>query len=569
MPVADQRKLGQILIEQGIISAVQLEEALNEQRLTGRFFGEILVGRGITTEENIAKSLSEQLGFAYVDVASMDIEPTALKLVSKELCLKLTCIPIFISQNTLTVAMANALDVQAMDKLQETSSLRVRPVFACPSAIRKMLSKHFQEKDEAKTPSSQEAKGTGDESATEQKIISFSELTSSPIQAANIESVIERVNQIVKKGVELGASDIHLEPDKNKFGCRYRIDGILHQMDPIPFEEQAQVISRIKIMADMDIAERRLPQDGRFGMLVGNRNIDLRVSTFPSIYGENLVIRILDRSGKLIQLNELGFSKDNLETFIRLIHRPYGMILVTGPTGSGKSTTLYAALSEINSLQKNIITLEDPVEYELLNIRQSQINVKAGLTFASGLRSIVRQDPDIIMIGEIRDKETADISIHAALTGHLVLSTLHTNDAPSAAARLIDMGVEPFLVSSSVIGILAQRLIRTLCSHCRKKYTASEELLAQLNFKDSPKAFYKEVGCVQCKQYGYTGRAGIYEMLIPNENIRSLITRKASASMIAEEAVKSGMKTLRDAGLEKVVDGFTSVSELLRVTEEI
>ena len=556
MPVVDHRKLGQILIDQGIINAVQLEEALNEQRLTGQFFGEILVGRGITTEEDIAKSLSEQLGFAYVDVAIMEIEPTALKLVSKELCLKLTCIPIFISQNTLTVAMANALDVQAMDKLQETSSLRVRPVFACPSAIRKMLSKHFQEKGEAKTPFPQEAVTTDDETIASK-------------ESSNVESVIERVNQIVKKGVELNASDIHLEPEKNTFGCRYRIDGILYQMDPIPFEEQAQVLSRIKIRADMDIAERRLPQDGRFGMLVGSRNIDLRVSTFPSIYGENLVIRILDRSGKLIKLNELGFSKDNLETFIRLIHRPYGMILVTGPTGSGKSTTLYAALSEINSLQKNIITLEDPVEYELLNVRQSQINIKAGLTFASGLRSIVRQDPDIIMIGEIRDKETADISIHAALTGHLVLSTLHTNDAPSAAARLIDMGVEPFLVSSSVIGILAQRLIRTLCSHCRKKIEPSEELLKQLNLEISPKAFYKEVGCTQCKQYGYTGRAGIYEMLIPNENIRSLITRKASASMIAEEAVKSGMKTLRDAGLEKVVHGVTSVSELLRVTEEI
>ena len=286
-----------------------------------------------------------------------------------------------------------------------------------------------------------------------------------------------------------------------------------------------------------------------------------------------MVMRILDRSGGLLKLEELGFSTENLEGYRKLIHRPYGMMLVTGPTGSGKTTALYAALNEISSTEKNVITLEDPVEYEIDNIRQSQINVRAGLTFASGLRSIVRQDPDIIMIGEIRDRETADIAIHAALTGHLVLSTLHTNDAPSAAARLIDMGVEPFLVASSVIGILAQRLIRTLCPACKQKYVPSKELLQQLGLADKVGAsdvhFYKETGCAKCKQYGYTGRSGIYELLVPNEKIRDLITKNASALVIQEEAMKAGMKTLREAGLEKVIKGVTSVSEVLRVTEEI
>ncbi len=558
MPPIDQRKLGQVLIDRGLINAVQLEEALDEQRATGRFFGEVLVARGVSSEEQIARALSEQLGFAFVDLKEINIEPKALDLVPRELCDKHNFIPIFISQNSLTVAMANALDVNTVDKVQTISGLRVRAVFACPSDIRKSLEKQAVKKIESEKP---------------EPIPVVSPLTAeSVVDQANLKPVIERVNQLIERAVEMGASDVHLEPEKKKFNCRYRIDGILHCMTPIPFEEQAAVISRIKIMADMDIAEKRLPQDGRVRTTALGRDIDLRVSTFPSIYGENMVIRILDRSGGLLRLEELGFSAQNLEGFRKLIHRSYGMMLVTGPMGSGKTTALYAALSEISSTEKNVITLEDPVEYEIANIRQSQINAKAGLTFAAGLRSIVRQDPDIIMIGEIRDKETADIAIHAALTGHLVLSTLHTNDAPSAAARLIDMGVEPFLVASSVIGILAQRLLRTLCPACKQKYMPSKELLEQLglakNSEEGSIAFFKETGCAKCKQYGYSGRTGIYELLIPNEKIRDLMAKKSSALIIQEEAVKAGMKTLREAGIEKVVKGITSVSEILRLTEE-
>ena len=579
MAGVDQRKLGQILIDRGLLTPAQLEDALGEQGLTGRFFGEILVGRGVLTEEKIARALSEQLGFGFVDLKEMNVEQKALELVPREICEKFLLIPIFISQNTLTVAMTNALDVNAVDKIQAVSGLRVRPVFACPSDIRKIL-------DKQASPGKPEPRNKPVSLSSAQNLVNADVaigqagshfITTEPVsslqQQANLKPVIERVNQIVEKAVEMGASDVHLEPEKKKFVCRYRVDGILHVMAPIPVEEQAAVISRIKIMADMDIAEKRLPQDGRFRIHVANREVDLRVSTFPSIYGENMVLRILDRSSGLLKMEELGFSAQNLETFRKLVRKPYGMILVTGPTGSGKTTALYAALSEVNSAEKNIITLEDPVEYEIANVRQSQINVKAGLTFALGLRSIVRQDPDIIMIGEIRDRETADIAIHAALTGHLVLSTLHTNDAPSAAARLIDMGVEPFLVSSSVIGILAQRLIRTLCPACKQKYTPSKELLKQLdidpaNSEDEFK-FYKETGCAKCKNYGYSGRSGIYELLVPNEHIRDLITKKATASIISEEAVKAGMTTLHRAGIEKVIKGVTSVSEILRVTEEI
>lgn len=567
--VVDQRKLGQILVDQGMINHDQLEDALREQQRSGLFVGEILVARGVVSEEQVAKSLSEQLGYAYVDIREMSLEPRAVDAIPESLCRSTMSVPLFISQNILTVAMANALDVRAVEQIQTTCGMIVRPVFACPSSIRTAIDKHYG----AAAPSKKTASGVvikADESGPGASRPQSGDAVSSLKQAANLVSIIEQVNRLIQKAVEMSASDIHLEPEREQLGCRFRIDGLLHSMPSIKSEEQAAIVSRIKIMADMDIAEKRLPQDGRVRAIVGGREIDLRISTFPSIYGENVVIRILDRSGGLLRMTDLGFSKDIFEQFLKLIHRPYGIILVTGPTGSGKTTTLYAALNEINSMEKNIITLEDPVEYELPRIRQSQINVKAGLTFALGLRSIVRQDPDIIMIGEIRDKETADIAIHAALTGHLVFSTLHTNDAPSAATRLIDMGVEPFLVASSVIGIMAQRLIRTLCPSCKTAYEPQPELLRQLNISPKGKmTFYKETGCSKCKELGYSGRSGIHELMTPNERIKDLIAKKSPAPVIMEEAAKAGMKTLRDSGLEKVIAGSTSVSELLRVTEDI
>ena len=579
-----QYRVGDMLINKGVITQRQLDKALQEQKLTGRFLGEVLVSHGATSEEAIAQTLSEQLGLAYVDLFTMTIEPAAIELIPKELCAKYTAIPLFTVQNTLTMAMANPLDVTAIDEFQAAANCRVRPVFACPTAIRNCVEKHYhransEEEDKLAAPfsqTSQEPKG--------EQFAAFSpqaggEQVAYLKKAASLAPVVDMVNSIVTRAVEMGASDIHLEPETNSFNCRYRIDGIMYPTSQIPLEDQAPVVSRIKIMASLDIAEKRLPQDGRIRMLAAGREIDLRVSTFPSIHGENVVIRILDRSQGVLKLEQLGFSKDMLKSFSKLIRRPYGIILVTGPTGSGKTTTLYGALSEINTQEKNIVTLEDPVEYEIAHIHQCQVNAKAGLTFSTGLRSIVRQDPDIIMIGEIRDKETADISIHSALTGHLVYSTLHTNNAPSAATRLIDMGVEPYLVASSLIAVLAQRLVRTLCDSCKKEYTPPAELLAQLGdsrggsrtapTKDKEFRFYQEVGCRKCKQRGYTGRSGIYELLIPNDPIRELITRKSSATIIRDEAVKNGMISLRESGLEKVAAGITSASEILRVTEEV
>ncbi len=583
----EQKKLGQILIEKGLINSDQLEQALGGQKLTGKFFGEILVSRGFVSEEQIAKTLSEQLGFAFVDVLSMPIDPKAMELITKEQCIKYSLIPLYISHNTVTVAMANALDVNSIDSLQAKSGLRVKPVFACPSAIRAAIDKNYNLSNRAaEPPPSQPSKPslpTRPAESTRPRANALSDPISSLAQAASMETVVEKVNELIRKAVDIGASDIHIEPERSKLMCRYRVDGILQPMQEIPGEEQAAVISRIKIMSDMDIAEKRLPQDGRAQIQVRSRMVDLRVSTFPTLYGENVVIRILDRSMKLLHLMDLGFSKDNLEQFMKVIGRPYGMVLVAGPTGSGKTTTLYAALNEINSIEKNILTLEDPVEYELPQVRQSQINVKAGLTFATGLRSILRQDPDIIMIGEIRDRETAEIAIHAALTGHLVFSTIHTNDAPSGFTRLIDMGVEPFLVASSVVCILAQRLVRTLCPDCKAPYEPPKELLNELNLSKGSESnkyaftgkysgknpFLKEVGCLSCKNMGYVGRTGIYELLTPNDSIKELITKKSSALAIWEEATRNGMKSLREAGIEKVIEGTTSVAELLRVTDDI
>ncbi|MCK5306930.1 MAG: Flp pilus assembly complex ATPase component TadA [Candidatus Omnitrophica bacterium] len=566
----EQRKVGQILTNEGIITPNDLNEALQEQSRSGRFIGEILVARGAATEEQVAKCLSQQLGFAFVDLSEINVEPKALALVPERMATRLKALPLFISQNTLTVAMANPLDVKVIDELQEVSGLRIKAVFGCPSAIRDAIEeKHHKTKEGQVLASSGifVSKGPSISSKTETP----TEEVASLKHAASLAPVVEMVNEFIAHAVEMSASDIHLEPQRNKYECRYRIDGLLYPISEFPLVSQAAVISRIKIMANMDIAEKRLPQDGRIQMSISGRDIDLRVSTFPTIYGENLAIRILDRSQGILNLEQLGFSSANLKAFSRLIHRPYGIILVTGPTGSGKTTTLYAALSQINSVEKNVITLEDPVEYEIPHIRQSQVNVKAGLTFATGLRSILRQDPDIIMIGEIRDKETADIAIHAALTGHLVFTTLHTNDATSAATRLIDMGVEPFLVASSLVGILAQRLLRILCPHCKQSYKPSPQLLLEVKLDktkaDKKYTFYKETGCSKCNERGYIGRSGIYELLIPNDKIKEMITRKASDAILREEARKAGMKTLTQAGLENVIAGNASVSELLRVTE--
>ena len=581
--MAEQDKIGEILINQGLITKEQLGPALDESDSGGESLIEVLAKQGVASQEELVRSLSESFGFAFVDLAGMPPEPAAIQALPEEICHRLQIVPLFLSQGTLTLAVLRPLDKEELQEIQTAAGLKVKPVFATPEAIHKVLAGQSQLSEADKSP----AYGNNPAESVSLGYVQPPEGSSAIIgvnsddqiaslkQAANLTSVVNMVDDIIAKGVKLGASDIHLEPERGSFNCRYRIDGVLYPASKIAQTDQAAVISRIKIMANLDIAEKRLPQDGRIQTFAVGRDIDLRISTFPSIYGENIVMRILDRSGGILTLKQLGFGGDILKQFASIIKRPYGIILVTGPTGSGKTTTLYAVLSEINTQDKNIITLEDPVEYEIPHVRQSQVNVKAGLTFASGLRSIVRQDPDVIMIGEIRDKETAEIAIHAALTGHLVFSTLHTNDAPSAATRLIDMGVEPFLVASSVIGFLSQRLVRLLCPECKEKAALSSD--AVVGAKDfspllrklikSGQVFYKENGCKKCNQRGYLGRGGIFELLVPDDRIKELITQKASAAVLREQAVKLGMRSLADDGFIKVTSGLTSLSELLRVTE--
>ncbi|MFH0935275.1 MAG: ATPase, T2SS/T4P/T4SS family [Candidatus Omnitrophota bacterium] len=554
--MATTKRLGELLVTKKIITSEQLDSTLVEQQKTGEFIGQILVRKGYAAEKEVAQSLGEQLGLAYVDLKNYNLEPGITKNLPEEAAKKYLSLPLFKSASTVTMAMANPLDVNAIDELGKIMKLRIKPVFAAATLIKELLEKEYHPVDIFAATQDFALAGrdfSGEDSA----------------KIASLAPVINIVDNLIAKAVEQNASDIHLEPEGKHFYCRYRIDGILHDIPQLPKMYEAGIISRIKILANMDIAERRLPQDGRLQTAVANKSIDLRISTFPTMHGENVVLRILDKSRSLIHMEELGMVSGTLKLFKEVIHKPHGIILVTGPTGSGKTTTLYAVLTEINSIEKNIVTMEDPIEYEIERVRQSQVNVKAGITFAAGLRSIVRQDPDIIMIGEIRDHETAEIAIHAALTGHLVFSTLHTNDAASAVARLIDMGIEPFLVSSSLICVVAQRLVRVLCPHCKEAYQPDKEALEQLKIPVDTKAqFYREKGCNKCRNTGYSGRLGIFEMFVPDEPIRTLIDKKAAASEIKEAAIRKGMETLREDGVKKVTQGITSLSELLRVTQQ-
>lgn len=561
--------IGEYLLEKGLINAKQLKEALEESKKTNRRVGDILVKHGYVREEDIYSALSEQLGIAFIDVTSYQFDAASVKLIPKEAAERLQAIAVCQMGKTLTVAMTDPLNVEAIDEIEKLTRLSISPLFATAAGIREVITRYYglSGQQKIKEPAAVfEAEETPKKTFKEKDV-------SALIEQATQAPVIKMVEEIIANAVRRNASDIHLEPQEQGFFCRYRIDGMLKPPIALAAEYQAAIISRIKIMADIDIAEKRRPQDGRFQLTVDNRNIDLRVATFPTIDGEHVSIRVLDKSKGILKLEELGLEGDIFNQFKTLIRKPHGLVLVTGPTGSGKTTTLYSVLNTINDSKKNIITLEDPVEYRIAGIHQSQVNIKAGLTFANGLRSIVRLDPDIIMIGEIRDRDTAEIAIHAALTGHLVFSTLHTNDAASACARLIDIGVEPYLISSSLTAVLAQRLIRKLCSHCRKGYEPSEAELSAarvLNIEDyRGKTLYKEAGCPQCQNMGFQGRTAVFELFSPSDKIRELITQKASAQELFEEAKKMGMKILLESGLEKVKAGVTSFSEILRVIQAI
>jgi type II secretion system protein E len=552
-------RLGEILIARGQITPEQLEEALELQKQSGELIGQILIRLGYVTENEVLHALGEQLGLPVVTITDQSVDPVALGQVPSEFAMRHQLIPLRSEDHTITVAMANPLDVQPLDDLRLVTGCEIKPAIASPSEIKRAIEQFYMEKM-IQDISEQEADITAEEAPD------IADLQRMATEAL----VIQLVNLIIHQAVQERASDIHIEPFERELRVRYRIDGVLREVQAPPKRLHPAIVSRIKILADMNIAERRLPQDGRIQLRVSGRRIDIRVSTIPTLYGESVVMRILDKSMGLLTLEELGMQDQALEQFRRLISVPHGMILVTGPTGSGKSTSLYAALMEIYSVEKKIITIEDPVEYQLPGVNQIQVRPNIGLTFASGLRHIVRQDPDVIMVGEIRDPETADIAINAALTGHLVFSTLHTNDAAGAITRLLDMGVEPYLVASTLIGSIAQRLVRRICTKCKTPTTVRPEYLRQIGLTPEDlngRTLYAGAGCEECGRTGYKGRIGVFEMLTIDDEIRRMIVERASATVIKQYAVSKGMTTLLGDGREKVLEGISTVDEVLRVCQ--
>jgi len=554
MAEQERKRIGDLLIEHGYITLNQLEEALEEQRVTGEKLGEIVVKKGWVSHPEMRRLLAMQAGVSAFDLSSYIIDPEVIQLIPEEIAIKYKVIPIFKVNYTLTVAMIDPNNVFVIDELQRITSCVIEPVLADEIAIRKSQDQYY---------------GGG---GTIQEIVSSidADKLAEGEKFGEEAPIVKLVNILIVEAVQSNASDIHVEPEEKFLGVRYRIDGMLHKHSILPKDLQPAILSRFKIMAGLDIAEKRIPQDGRIIMRVGQKEIDFRVSTCPTVHGENVVLRILDRSSMTIGLESLGFPKEELEKLNEIITQPYGIFLVTGPTGSGKTTTLYSSLKKINNEDVNIMTVEDPVEYQFPRIRQVQINPKAGLTFATALRSFLRQDPDVIMVGEIRDLETAEIAVQAALTGHLVLSTLHTNDAPTAFTRLIEMGVEPFLVSNSLLGVLAQRLVRRVCNKCKEEYEPSQALLDSMALKLEPgQKFVRGKGCKICSNTGYKGRIGIYELLSVSSAIQELILKRVSAEEIRASAEKSGMKMLRQSAIEKLIAGVTTPEEVVRVTQSI
>jgi type IV pilus assembly protein PilB len=486
------------------------------------------------------------------------VDAAAASLISDALAKRYSALPIGYEDSKLIVAMSDPANVFALDDIRTITGLEIKPVVATRSDIHAAIAR-FHRMEESVS----EIVGAAAEELEEAEDLAK---TRELVEDAPI---VKLVNMLITQAVNERASDIHIEPHEKDLRIRYRIDGVLHEVMRPPKSIQSGVISRLKIMADINIAERRIPQDGRVGLVVGGKAIDLRVATLPTVFGEKVVIRILDKSSVLLNLQDLGFSDSNFVRYESSFKKPYGMILVTGPTGSGKSTTLYATLNIINTPERNIITVEDPVEYRLPGVNQIQINPKAGLTFASALRSILRSDPDVVLIGEIRDRETAQIAIEAALTGHLVLSTLHTNDAPAAVSRLLEMGIEPFLVSSAVDGVLAQRLLRVLCDRCKELYAPTEEALHEagipLNADGTAPKLYRSVGCSQCANTGYRGRTGVHEVMLRTEEIERLISERRSSEDISRVAQDQGMRVLRQDGIDKILAGVTSIEEIMRV----
>jgi type IV pilus assembly protein PilB len=563
-------RLGDRLVAEKLISTDQLQRALAEQKGSADKLGTILVRLNFITEDSLVSFLSKQYAMPAITVAQVDPDPDVLKLVPEQIAKKHSVLPIKRIGNVLTLAMADPTNVFALDDVGFMTGLQIQPVVASEAAIRKAFERLYETGASVNDMMSELEEADTDVEVVEDGEAAFTKADVFDLkESADEAPVVRLINMILTDAIRRGASDIHLEPYEKVFRVRFRIDGVLHEIMTPPKRLEAALTSRVKIMATMDIAERRLPQDGRIKLRYHQREIDFRVSTLPTIFGEKTVMRILDKEALQLDLGALGFDPWSLEQFSKAIHSPYGMILITGPTGSGKTTTLYSAIHTINSPDINIMTAEDPVEYNLKGVNQVQVNDEIGRTFAACLRSFLRQDPDVILVGETRDLETAQIGIRAALTGHLVLSTLHTNDCPSTPARLLDMGIPPFLVSSSLQLILAQRLGRKICKDCKEPYEANEESLVPYGHVSQGLGtvnFYKGKGCQTCNFTGMKGRVAIYEVMPVTTELRDLMLRNATTNEIRDTAVSQGMKTLRQNALQKVVDGVTTVEEVLRVT---
>ncbi len=545
-----------LLKKQGLIRPEQADQAKKEAARVGQPLETVLVKSGFVTEEDLCNIKAAVLGIPYIDLNNYRLDRSVVKLIPENASKKYSVIPLFTTGNALSIGMVDPHNIVALDYVRKITMFdTVDPVLISSSGFQKAFNAYYRSFDSV----SDIVKSLAKEKASTIEEAAMGDITDqTPIS--------KLVDSLLSQAVQARASDIHIEPEETIVSVRFRVDGLLQHITSFPLAIHNAVVSRIKILGNMDITENRKPQDGKVRTELEGKDLDIRVSTFPTVFGENVVLRLLDKRAMLPNLTELGFSKENLETFVHMINRPFGIMLVTGPTGSGKTTTLYSAISKINTEDKNIVTIEDPVEYVLPRVRQTQVNIKAGISFANGLRGFLRQDPDIMMVGEIRDRETVEVAIQASLTGHLVFSTLHTNDAPTALTRLIDMGIEPFLISSTVIGILAQRLVRVNCPKCRESYAPAPAVLQSVGLPADTK-LTRSKGCGKCNQTGFVGRVAIFELMTMTDEIKALVDNRRSALDIRKKAIEQGMKTLRQDGLEKVMKGVTTLEEVLRVTE--
>jgi len=575
MPTTDpaelkNRKLGRVLTKMGKVSREQVHEAMAIQKERKKPIGELLTELGYVTELDVQQALAGQAGMAFEDISQLELSSEVIEAIPAETVQAYQVVPIEHSAGSkkLKIAMKSPDNFRAVDDLRLLMGFKVEAVVADPKHIDALIQKHF-----SKMESVADVVGA---LADDDKFAALADRggsidLDSVLEVADDNNVIKLLNLVLLQAIRDSASDIHFEPFEDEFKIRYRIDGVLYEMVPPPAYLGPAIVSRVKVMANLDIAERRVPQDGRVELSVGGNPIDLRVAVLPTMYGESVVMRVLDRSNVELSLDRVGLDAHNLEIVDNLIHKPNGIVIVTGPTGSGKTTTLYAALSELNNIETKILTAEDPVEYDIDGLCQVQVNSDVGMTFGRALRSFLRQDPDVILVGEIRDLETAEIAVQASLTGHLVFSTLHTNDAPSSIVRLVDLGLQEFLLTATIEGIVAQRLVRTICSKCKVEYQPTEEQLMELQLTPelvSGRTFFRGEGCDNCHNSGYKGRMGLFEIMVMDDALRDLVMQEASTSQLREMARKHGMRTLRENGLRGIFDGQTTIDEVVRETIE-